>query len=77
MVARKRGTFADCTHIIVSILKVWKVTVVGSCVTVPPFNVISRRSKPDMVGWIRGLRALSPYNGTIFLLNEFMGFEAT
>ena len=28
MVARYRGTFANCTHVTVSLLKAWKVTVV-------------------------------------------------
>ena len=36
-----------CTHIIVSFLKAWKVTVVGiECVNAA-FNVISRRSTPE------------------------------
>ena len=28
MVVRERGTFANCTHVIVSLLKAWNVTVV-------------------------------------------------
>ena len=44
-----RGTFANCTHIIVSLLKAWKVTVVGIEWTMLPFNVISRRSTPEIV----------------------------
>ena len=36
--------FANCTHIIVSLLKAWKVTMVGIECDVPPFNIISRNS---------------------------------
>ena len=40
--------FANCTHIIVSILKAWKVTVVGiQCDGAAFFNAISRRSTPE------------------------------
>ena len=31
----------NCTHIIVSLLKVWKVTVEGQSMTMPPFHIIS------------------------------------
>ena len=41
--------FANCTHIVVSLLKASKVTMVRTDVTMPPFNVISRRSIPEIV----------------------------
>ena len=41
--------FANCTHIVVSLLKARKMTVVRTDVTMPPFNVISRRSIPEIV----------------------------
>ena len=41
--AHQRGTFANCTLIIVSLLKLWKVSV-GS----DDANVTSRRSTPEI-----------------------------
>ena len=42
--ARYIGTFANCTHIIVSLLKAWKVTVVWIECDDAVFNAILRRS---------------------------------
>ena len=39
----KNVCYANCTHIMVSLLKAWKVTVVGIECDVATFNVISRR----------------------------------
>ena len=36
--------FVDCTHTMVSLLKAWKVTMVGIEATMLPFNVILRRA---------------------------------
>ena len=41
--------FANCTHIIVSLLKAWKVTVVGIECDGATFNIILRRSTPEIV----------------------------
>ena len=41
--------FANCTHIIVSLLKAWKVTVEGIESTMPPFNAPSRKSIPPIL----------------------------
>ena len=35
-----RGTFLNCTHVTVSLLKAWKVTVVWIKCTMPSFNAI-------------------------------------
>ena len=41
--------FADCTHIIACLLKAYKVAVARTDATMPPFNIISRRSTPEIV----------------------------
>ena len=49
MVARERGTFANCTHVIVSLLKAWNVTVVWIVCDDAVFNATSRRYTPQIV----------------------------
>ena len=39
----------NCTLIIVSLLKAWKATVVGIECPMPPFNIISSRSTPEII----------------------------
>ena len=48
MVARERGTFANCTHVIVSLLKAWNVTVVWIVCDDAVFNATSRRYTPQI-----------------------------
>ena len=49
MVAHLRGMFANDTHIIVSLLNVWKVNMVGIECDDATFNVISRRYTLEVV----------------------------
>ena len=59
MVACERGTFANCTHVIVSLLKAWNVTVVWIVCDDAVFNTTSRRYTPQIVSSGKNLNTAS------------------